>query len=43
MIAPFTLVSNAFDMFGKDFIRVGADKPIFNDKQILFRARREES
>lgn len=36
-LPPFTAVSNMFDMFGKDFIGVGSDKPIYNDKQILFR------
>ncbi|MBQ7775676.1 MAG: hypothetical protein IJ379_07120 [Lachnospiraceae bacterium] len=39
-LPPFTMVSNMFDMFGKDFIGVGADNPIFNDKQILFRVKR---
>lgn len=36
-LPPFTMVSSMFDMFGKDFIGVGSDKPIYNDKQILFR------
>jgi len=35
-LPPFTMVSSMFDMFGKDFIGVGSDKPIYNDKQILF-------
>ena len=39
-LPPFTMVSNIFDMFGKDFIGVGSDNPIFNDKQILFRVRK---
>lgn len=39
-LPPFTIVSNLFDMFGEDFIGVGADNPIFNDKQILFRAKK---
>ncbi len=39
-LPPFTIVSNMFDMFGKDFIGVGADKPIYNDKQILFRVKK---
>lgn len=34
-LPPFTMSGNMFDMFGKDFIGVGADNPIFNDKQIL--------
>lgn len=34
-LPPFTLSGNMFDMFGKDFIGVGSDNPIFNDKQIL--------
>ena len=36
-LPEFTIKSNMFDMFGKDFIGVGSDKPIYNDKQILFR------
>lgn len=36
-LPPFTIVSSMFDMFGKDFIGVGSDKPIYNDKQILFK------
>jgi len=39
-LPPFTMVTSMYDMFGKDFIGVGADKPIFNDKQILFRVRK---
>lgn len=39
-LPPFTMVSSMWDMFGKDFIGVGSDKPIFNDKQILFRVRK---
>lgn len=39
-LPPFTMISNLFDMFGKDFIGVGADNPIFNDKQILFRVKK---
>lgn len=39
-LPPFTMVSSMFDMFGKDFIGVGADNPIFNDKQILFKAKK---
>ncbi len=41
-VPPFTIVSNLFDMFGKDYIGVGSDNPIFNDKQILFRAKKSE-
>jgi len=36
-LPPFTLSSNMFDMFGKDFIGVGSDQPVFNDKQILIK------
>lgn len=36
-LPPFTLSSNMFDMFGKDFIGVGSDQPVFNDKQVLFK------
>ena len=41
-LPPFTMVSNMFDMFGRDFIGVGADNPIFNDKQILFRVKKQD-
>ncbi len=41
-LPPFTMVSNMFDMFGKDFIGVGADNPIYHDKQMLFRVRKSE-
>lgn len=41
-LKPFAAVSNMFDIFGKDFIGVGADKPIYNDKQILYRVSRSE-
>lgn len=36
-LPPFTLTSNMFDMFGKDFIGVGSDQPVFNDKQVLMK------
>lgn len=39
-VPPFTMISNLFDMFGKDFIGVGADNPIYNDKQMLFKAKK---
>ena len=39
-LPPFTMSSNLFDMFGKDFIGVGCDNPIYNDKQILFRVKK---
>ncbi len=39
-LPPFTMVSSMWDMFGKDFIGVGSDQPIFNDKQILFRVKK---
>lgn len=41
-VPPFTMVSSMFDMFGKDFIGVGADNPIYNDKQILFRVKKAD-
>ena len=41
-LPPFTMVSSLYDMFGKDFIGVGADNPIFHDKQILFKAKKRE-
>lgn len=34
-LPEFTLKGNMFDMFGRDFIGVGSDDPVFNDKQIL--------
>lgn len=40
-LPPFTMKSSLFDMFGKDFIGVGSDQPIFNDKQLLFRVHKE--
>lgn len=39
-LPPFTMVSSMYDMFGKDFIGVGSDNPIFNDKQILFKVKK---
>lgn len=38
-LPEFTLVSSMFDIFGDDFIGVGSDEPIFNDKSILVRMR----
>lgn len=38
-VPPFCYTSSLFDMFGKDFIGVGADNPFYHDKQMLFRAR----
>lgn len=38
-LPEFTLVSSMFDMFGKDFIGVGSDNPVFHDKSILVRMR----
>ncbi len=38
-LPPFTLTSNLFDMFGKDFIGVGSDQPVFNDKQVLMKVK----
>lgn len=42
-LPEFTLVSNMFDMFGKDFIGVGSDQPVFNDKSILIKMRLGEN
>ena len=39
-VPPFTIVSSMYDMFGKDFIGVGSDQPVFNDKSILFRVKK---
>ena len=36
-LPEFSLKGNIFDMFGKNFIGVGSDDPVFNDKQILMR------
>ena len=36
-LPEFAIKGNMFDMFGKNFIGVGSDDPIFNDKQILVR------
>lgn len=41
-LPPFTIVSNLFDMFGKDYIGVATDQPVYNDKQLLFRVNRGE-
>lgn len=42
VLPPFTMTTNLYDMFGKDFIGVGSDNPIYNDKQILFRVKKGE-
>lgn len=36
-VPEFTMKGSMFDIFGKDFIGVGSDDPVFNDKQILMR------
>lgn len=41
-LPPFTAISNFFDMFGKDFIGVGTDQPVYNDKQLLYRVNKGE-
>lgn len=41
-VPPFTMSSNIFDIFGKDFIGVGKDNPVFNDKSILVRMTAEK-
>ncbi len=38
-LPPFTLSTNMYDMFGKDFIGVGSDQPVFNDKQVLVKVK----
>ena len=40
-VPPFTIVSNLFDMFGKDFIVIAKyNKEIFNDKVMIFRCQK---
>ncbi|MCQ2495278.1 MAG: metallopeptidase TldD-related protein [Lachnospiraceae bacterium] len=41
-LPPFTIISNMFDIYGKDFIGVSADQPIYNDKQLLYMVMRGE-
>lgn len=41
-LPEFKISTNLFQMFGEDFVGVGSDKPIFNDKQLLFRVHRVE-
>ena len=36
-LPEFAIKGNIFDMLGKNFIGVGSDDPVFNDKQILMR------
>lgn len=36
-LPEFAIKGSMFDMFGKNFIGVGSDNPVFNDKQILVR------
>lgn len=36
-LPAFTISSSFIDIFGKDYIGVGSDKPIYNDKSMLFR------
>ena len=39
-VPPFTISTNVFDMFGKDFLGVAKfNKEIFNDKVMLFKCR----
>lgn len=42
ILPPFTMSSNMFDMFGKDFIGVSKDTKAFNDKTILFKVKVEK-
>lgn len=39
-LPEFTISVNLFDMFGDNFIGVGSDQPIFNDKSILIKVNR---
>lgn len=39
-LPEFTISVNLFDMFGDNFIGVGSDQPIFNDKSILVKVNR---
>ena len=34
-LPEFAMKGSMFDFFGKNFIGVGSDDPVFNDKQIL--------
>lgn len=36
-LPEFTYATNLFKMFGDDFIGVGSDQPVFNDKSILIK------
>ncbi|MBR4554972.1 MAG: hypothetical protein IKO27_05205 [Ruminococcus sp.] len=36
-LPEFAVKGSMFDMFGKNFIGVGSDNPVFNDKQILMK------
>ena len=36
-LPEFTLRGTIYDMYGKSFIGVSSDKPIFNDKTILMK------
>ena len=36
-LPEFAVKGSMFDMFGKNFIGVGSDDPVFNDKQILMK------
>ena len=36
-LPEFKIASTVFDMFGKDFIGVSSDRPIYYDKQLLVR------
>lgn len=41
-LPPFTIKSNMFDMFGKDFIGVSKYEKLFNDKVILMKMEKGE-
>ncbi|MBO4668755.1 MAG: hypothetical protein J5648_02125 [Lachnospiraceae bacterium] len=39
-LPEFRVKANFIDIFGKDFLGVGSDDPIYHDKQILYRVHR---
>ncbi|MCR4598263.1 MAG: hypothetical protein K5678_04450 [Acetatifactor sp.] len=39
-LPEFKIATTAYDLFGKDFIGVGSDQPVYYDKQLLVRVNR---
>ena len=39
-LPEFKISTNIFDLFGKDFIGVSSDQPIYYDKQLIFRVNK---